>query len=218
MSQVRTGPGRLNAQFGDFASHYGFDIKTHRPYRPRTKGKVERMVDYVKKNFLNGKDFAGSDDLNSQALAWLSTVANVRIHGTTGQKPNDLWLQEKDQLLSLDQARPYVPVVRTDRKVASDTFVSFDKNRYSVPPKFIGKTIEIIAQGGVIKIRCEDAIIAEHVQSTSSGQTIMKHEHMEELWKSTLDMVPLRGVPHCNVQMDEAVKVCSLSSYDEVCI
>ncbi len=218
MSQVRTGPGRLNAQFGDFASHYGFEVKTHRPYRPRTKGKVERMVDYVKNNFLNGKDFAGLDDLNSQAIQWLSTVANVRIHSTSGEKPHDLWLQEKDQLISLSQVRPYIPVVRADRKVASDTFVSFENNRYSVPPKFIGKTIEIIAQGGVIKIRCDDAIITEHEQSNMTGQTIMKPEHMEELWKSTLDMVPLRGAPHCNVQLNESVKQCSLTSYDEACI
>lgn len=218
MSQVRTGPGRLNAQFGDFASHHGFEVKTHRPYRPRTKGKVERMVDYVKNNFLNGKDFAGLDDLNSQAIQWLSTVANVRIHSTSGEKPHDLWLQEKDQLISLSQVRPYIPVVRADRKVASDTFVSFENNRYSVPPKFIGKTMEIIAQGGVIKIRCNDAIITEHEQSNMTGQTIMKPEHMEELWKSTLDMVPLRGAPHCNVQLNESVKQCSLTSYDEACI
>jgi hypothetical protein len=216
MSQVRTGPERLNAQFGDFACHYGFEVKTHRPYRPRTKGKVERMVDYVKNNFLNGKDFSGLADLNSQAMQWLNTVANVRIHATTLAKPHDLWLQEKDQLVPLSLVRPYVPVVRVDRKVASDTFVSFENNRYSVPPSHIGKTIEIIAQGGIIKIRLGDAIITEHEQSSSTGQSIMKPEHIEELWKSTLDRVPLKGPPRCNVNMTDSVKQCSLSSYNEV--
>jgi prepilin-type processing-associated H-X9-DG protein len=47
MAQVKHGD-KLNALFADFAAHYGFSVRTHRPYRPRTKGKVERMVDYLK--------------------------------------------------------------------------------------------------------------------------------------------------------------------------
>ncbi len=45
MKQVKLGPGRWNEAFLDFARHYGFTPKTHRAYRPRTKGKVERMVE-----------------------------------------------------------------------------------------------------------------------------------------------------------------------------
>ena len=44
MKQVRLGPDQLNPLMLDFAGHYGFSIKTHRVRRPRTKGKVERMV------------------------------------------------------------------------------------------------------------------------------------------------------------------------------
>ncbi len=52
MKQVKLGPGRWNETFLDFARHYGFTPKTHRAYRPHTKGKVERMVEYVKDSFL----------------------------------------------------------------------------------------------------------------------------------------------------------------------
>jgi transposase len=81
MKQVKLGPGRWNDGFFDFARHYGFTPKTHRAYRPRTKGKVERMVDYVKDNFLLGRTFADLDDLNGQGRAWLNQTANVRVHG-----------------------------------------------------------------------------------------------------------------------------------------
>ena len=57
MKQVRLGPSDLNPQFADFARHYGFAVKTHRIRRPRTKGKVERMVHYVKDAFLNERSF-----------------------------------------------------------------------------------------------------------------------------------------------------------------
>jgi transposase len=55
MKQVRLSPTELNPLFADFARHYGFTIDTCRIRRPRTKGKVERMVHYVKDAFLNGR-------------------------------------------------------------------------------------------------------------------------------------------------------------------
>lgn len=217
MSQVRSGPKRLNETFADFASHFGFEIKTHRPYRPRTKGKVERAVDYIKESFLNGRNFAGLDELNALGLEWLESTANVRVHGTTGQKPHELWLQEKDQLIQLSCLRPYSPTIRVDRKVSSDTFVSFEKSRYSVPPAYIGKEVELCSFAGSIVIRCQDVIIAEHVEAASPGQTVMDPKHIEELWRSTLDMVPVRGKRHCNVDMSEAVEQRSLEQYEEAC-
>lgn len=158
MSQVRSGPGRLKSTFADFAGHCGFNVTTHRPYRPRTKGKVERMVDYVKGNFLNARQFAGLDDLNVQGQRWLDETANTRIHSTTGQKPSQLWEQEKDQLILLDPARPYIPSLRIERTVGKDTFVFAGKTRYSVPPAYIGKKVEVTMQGTFITIRCEGAI------------------------------------------------------------
>jgi len=52
MKQVKLSANCWNEQLLDFANHFGFTPKTHKPYRPRTKGKVERSVDYVKDNFL----------------------------------------------------------------------------------------------------------------------------------------------------------------------
>src|ERR1051326_7738368 len=59
------------------------------------KGKVERMVYYVRDAFLNGRTFTDLADLNAQARSWLTHTANTRIHATTGQRPLDLWPQEK---------------------------------------------------------------------------------------------------------------------------
>ena len=87
MKQVRLSPAELNPLFVDFAQHYGFAIKTHRIRRPRTKGKVERMVHYVKDAFLNGRTFTDLADLNAQAHSWLTHTANTRMHATTGQRP-----------------------------------------------------------------------------------------------------------------------------------
>ena len=66
----------------------GFDPRSCRPYRARTKGKVERPIRYTRESFFYGRSFANDDDLNAQAAGWLEGTANVRWHGTTGERPS----------------------------------------------------------------------------------------------------------------------------------
>ena len=79
----------LNAKFQRFAAHWGFTPRACRPYRARTKGKVERPIRYIRDGFFYGRSFAGDGDLNGQAAAWLEGTANARIHGTTGERPSE---------------------------------------------------------------------------------------------------------------------------------
>jgi transposase len=81
------GNHKFNPAFLDFAGSVGFSPKLCRPYRAKTKGKVERIIGYVKDSFLIGRTFTGIDDMNAQLLQWLDQVANVRIHATTGEAP-----------------------------------------------------------------------------------------------------------------------------------
>ena len=85
----RLNGGRLleNPQFIRFARHHSFTIRACRPYRAKTKGKVERPISYVRQSFFYGRDFVSDDDLNAQASAWLQATANRRRHRTTGEAP-----------------------------------------------------------------------------------------------------------------------------------
>jgi len=67
----------------DLARHYGFQPRACRPYRPKTKGKVERPFRYIREDFFLGGSFRNLDDLNAQLRHWLDTVANPRVHATT---------------------------------------------------------------------------------------------------------------------------------------
>lgn len=90
-----------NPEFLRFAAHWGFRPRACRPYRARTKGKVERPIRYIRQDFFYGRSFLNDEDLNAQALHWLDGVANVRIHGTTGQTPRARFLEEQDALRPL---------------------------------------------------------------------------------------------------------------------
>ena len=59
--------------------HYGFQPRACRPYRPKTKGKVERPFRYIREDFFLGGSFRNLDDLNAQLRHWLDTVANPRM-------------------------------------------------------------------------------------------------------------------------------------------
>ena len=99
-----------NPEFVRFADHHGFGIRACRPYRARTKGKVERPIRYIRENFFYGREFVSDADLNGRALGWLETVANVRVHGTLMEVPRARFERERLLLRPLAE-RPYVGVV-----------------------------------------------------------------------------------------------------------
>jgi len=94
MRQVVVGPERINERFLDFTRHHGFEVKRCRPYRTRTKGKMESSVSYLRDSFINARTFSGLDDLNAQCRHWLGSVANIRIHGTPQARPCDRLIEE----------------------------------------------------------------------------------------------------------------------------
>ena len=107
------GKHQLNGLFDDFAKHCGFTVKVCKPYRAKTKGKVERFNHYLRYSFHNAlrvrltmKNYKVTiDNANAEVLKWLDDVANVRIHQTTLQRPFDLLAQEQPHLLSTP--KPY---------------------------------------------------------------------------------------------------------------
>jgi len=122
LSDERSEGGRIteNAEFLRFAHHWGFRVRACRPYRAKTKGKVERPVSYVRSSFFYGREFTSDSDLNAQARSWLDHVANPRIHGTLKERPIDRFERERSALrpLALRPYRSYVllPKAPTPRK------------------------------------------------------------------------------------------------------
>lgn len=91
--------------FYDFAKHYGIIPRFCKPYNPQTKGKIERMISYLRHCFYTpfvvGKKRVNLDDLNIAVINWLNNVANKRVHATTKEVPIERWLVEKNYLLPI---------------------------------------------------------------------------------------------------------------------
>src|SRR5689334_2321336 len=93
-----------NAEFLRFAHHWGFTPRACRPYRAQTKGKVERPVRYLRGNFVYGRTFLHDADLDQQRQVWLDRVANVRLHGTTRERPRVRF--DRDERVRLQPLAP----------------------------------------------------------------------------------------------------------------
>lgn len=217
MKQVRISRYKWNERFLDFANYYGFTPRTHQPFRPRTKGKVERLVHYVENNFLVGRDFDEMDDLNVRGRYWLHHTANTRLHGTTGVAPIELFPQE--ELTPYGSIAPYCRSAAVKRTVNWESMVRFGGSRYSVPPEHAGKTVEVESAAGKVIVRCEDAIIAEHHEAIKAGQSITHRDHLAELWKLTAQQVapPPDTQPRWRIHFNQRVEQASLSQFEEVC-
>ena len=114
---------RWNTTFKAFADFWGFEPRLCRAYRAQTKGKVESGVKYFKRNFLAGRRFRDDLDFNEQLAEWTATVADVRVHGTTHERPIDRFARERDALIPAPAGRAFRLEAPLTRVVATDYLV-----------------------------------------------------------------------------------------------
>jgi transposase len=100
----------VNEEFLRFAAHWGFQARACRPYRPQTKGKVERPISYVRDNFIYGREFISDAHLDQERTRWLER-ANSRVHGTTKEVPRVRFERDEERLLLPLACRAYHSLV-----------------------------------------------------------------------------------------------------------
>ena len=152
----------FNARYLDYARHCGFAISACNVASGNEKGRVENGVGYVKKNFLNGLELSDFCALNPAARLWLETVANVRIHSETRQRPIDLFELEKVHLLPLNPASYDIARVISTVRVNKLFRVAFDTNQYSVPVHYVGVRVTLKVYPDRICIYHAEQLIARH--------------------------------------------------------
>jgi hypothetical protein len=134
-------------------------------------------VKYVKRNFVPGRTFRNLDDFNAQLVAWQAEVADVRIHGTTHQRPIDRFADEAAALVPTAGQASFLQAMVRPRVVADDWLVSIDGNRYSVPFALIGQTVDVVREGGHWAIRHRGRLVAEHPVLAGRAQLSVRPEH-----------------------------------------
>lgn len=157
------------------AKHYGFHPKACRPYRAKTKGKVERPFSYIRQDFFLARTFRNLDDLNEQLDDWLATVANIRVHGTTQRIVTEAFAAEQTELQALP-ATPFDALLKLERRVSHDGLVSIGGNYYSVPDR-TRRVVEVHQLPDIIRILDEGRLVAVHPVLEGRRRTRVAPDH-----------------------------------------
>jgi transposase len=195
----------------DLARHFGFQPKACRPYRPKTKGKVERPFRYIREDFFLGRGFRNLDDLNVQLRHWLDTVANPRLHATTKRVVNEAFAEERPSLRPLPLA-PYRAVLKLERRVSRDGMISVGGNAYSVPDTARRRVLEVHSLVDEICIFESGVVIARHPPLPGRGQACIDPAHRKASQHRTGRAAT--GTPPVVRSAGEVVARRSLDFYD----
>lgn len=122
------------------AKHLGTELNACPCYWPRKKGKVERPFNYIEEQFIKGSTFATMDELNHRGKKFIDQWCDEK-HTTTKRIPNQHYLLEEKQLLQPLPRSHYCKNSLQKRIVSPDSYVSIKSNKYSVPVRYVGKTL-----------------------------------------------------------------------------
>ena len=176
----------LNQRFHQYATAAGFYIRACEGYDPESKGKVESGVKYVKQNGLYGETFKDWKSLETYVADWLDTVANKRVHGTTGQQPWTHYDSEekvKMQSYLAPSCLQNNSAAQETRQVDKTSLISWQSNKYSVPMAYQSAKVGVSANAGQLLINdlANGDRIAEHVISLEKGQIIKNTHHYRDM-------------------------------------
>jgi transposase len=167
------------ADYVRFATHYGFRPDFCQAADPESKGIVEHLVGYAKRDLIVPAEPDVSDlaAANAGAAGWCAEV-NAASHSEICAVPDERLATERELLGLLPSLRPELSSRPASRKVDRLSCVRFGSARYSVPSKLIGATVLITIEGRRIRILepFSGEVVAEH-QLVAPGEVSIADEH-----------------------------------------
>ncbi|MBV8413621.1 MAG: IS21 family transposase [Verrucomicrobia bacterium] len=169
----------LHPRLHAFAHHWRFRIRACAPYRARTKGKDERGVGYVKSNAIAGRRFASWSELEAHLENWTREVADMRVHGTTGETPIERFSRDEAKALRpLTGTPPFISARDLVRRVGADCAIEVDGNAYSVPWQLIGERVRVTVGGGSVRVLHAGREVAVHFELRGRHGRVTNDSHL----------------------------------------
>ncbi len=182
----------LTSTFKQYTKSRNFKLHFCRKADPESKGKVENVIQYVKKNFLYNRPFSDIETLNTEALSWLARTANCLAHNYTKKSPESEYMAEKEHLA------PYTPLTIENketkmRNVRKTNVIAYKSNFYTVPMGTYQEpdsSVIVKENNGILEIYdLKKTIICQHTLSVDKGKTISNTNHKRDTSKSLDEMM-----------------------------
>jgi transposase len=176
IGQSDDGVVQYNSSLVALLRHYDVLPRACKPYRAKTKGKVERPFRYIRQDFFLGRSFRNLDDLNQQFGLWRHEIANARRHATTNRIVHEAFAAEQPALTPLPR-QPYNAVLTLERRVSHDGMISFGGNLYSVPDSTRKRVLDIQCHPQELRIYETGVEIARHRLLEGRNQRSLDPRH-----------------------------------------
>ena len=177
-----------------FMGTVGFQTKLCKPRHPFTKGKVERLVRFVKENFLAGRAFWNVTDLNRAALEWCNGQ-NTVYHRALGFVPQELHFANcAANLAPLKDDLSLRFYLAPERKISFDGFINYEGRRFGVPYGYRGSTARIAREDDMIYIYSADAreLLAAYEVTWSKRDRFCKDQYLDAQQPEEFPTTPVR--------------------------
>jgi len=172
---------RFHPTLLEFAAQYRYEPRPVAVARGNEKGRVERLIRFVRENFFAARPWRDLDDLNAQAEAWCAGPAADRpCPEDRSISVREAFAQEHEKLLALPD-NPYPCEERAEVRVGKTPYVRFDLNDYSVPHTQVRRLLSVVASPTRIRILDGASLIAEHPRSYDKGLQIEDETHIAAL-------------------------------------
>ncbi len=168
---------RFQSDLIELSGSLHVSLRACRIRKPTDKGGVERGIRYLKTRFFPARVITSLETGNAALLQFLETVAMKRQHPIQKQRTvGEVYAEERERLLPLPSAA--IPTELVTSVTADKTaLVSFDTNRYSVPPEAANRTLTLVASDLDVRLLDRDVVVATHTRSWAKNVTVEAPEH-----------------------------------------
>ena len=168
-----------NNEYADFMTAVGFETRLCKPRHPFTKGAVERLVKFVKDNFMAARTFGTLTDLNYEAIRWCDRQNSVYHDGVFCIPHEEHEKHCRNTTSVLEMTDNICLYLCPERRISFDGFVNYEGRRFGVPYSYTGKTCRVSRQEFTLYIYTPDLKrkLVEHNVTWSRRDSFCKDQY-----------------------------------------
>ena len=202
---------KFNERYKAFCHYWNVKPVACTPYKPRSKGKCERMVRYFKENALPGKEFNSLDDLQKWIDLWLVKYSDVRklsmVHTTGADTPAERFAhKERHELREINKV--FFTSIREEiRKADKCGLIRIENKLYQIPKTYTDTKIMVQITDTEIIFHDPDNRIIRMDKATSFYTTKLQEKSTTKMFNDISDDYEIWGNNSLSRSLDEYAKV-----------
>ncbi len=168
---------RFQTDLVELAGSLHVSLRACRVRKPTDKGGVERGIRFLKTRFFPARAIPSLEAGNAALWHFLENVAMKRQHPVQKERSvADVFAEERARLLPLPTGAIPTELV-TSVPADKTALVSFDTNRYSVPPEAANRILTLVASDLEVRLLDRDQVVAAHARSWAKNTVIEDPAH-----------------------------------------